>query len=157
MNTALTLEERAYNYETMQHIHEVARLLHMVCKELMDRADVHDATKLEEPELSGFMNAKPLAGMTYGSKEFEEQKKGLKEALDHHYAKNSHHPEHYKDGLNDMTLIDLVELFVDWKSSSIRHSDGNLLKSIDINSNRFNMSPQLTRIFQNTALLFDRI
>jgi hypothetical protein len=50
-----------------------------------------------------------------------------------------------------MNLIDLIELFCDWKASSLRHNNGNLLKSIEINAKRFNISEQLTKIFENTA------
>ena len=79
----------------------------------------------------------------------------MKPALDHHYAKNKHHPEHYPDGINDMTLVDLVEMFADWKAATMRHNDGNLLKSIEINTKRFNIDKQLAQIFVNTAKLFD--
>ena len=54
-----------------------------------------------------------------------------------------------------MNLVDLVEMFCDWKASSMRHIDGNLLKSIDINASRFNMSSQLKQIFINTAKMYD--
>ncbi len=50
-----------------------------------------------------------------------------------------------------MTLIDLIEMLVDWKAASERHNDGNILKSIEKNSSRFNMGVQLCRIFENTA------
>lgn len=50
-----------------------------------------------------------------------------------------------------MNLLDLVEMFCDWKASSERHNDGNLLKSIDINATRFNLNPQLVKIFKNTV------
>lgn len=50
-----------------------------------------------------------------------------------------------------MTLLDLIEMLVDWKASSERHNNGNILKSIEINGNRFGMSPQLIEIFENTA------
>lgn len=53
--------------------------------------------------------------------------------------------------VNDMSLIDLVELFLDWKAASERHNDGNILKSIEINAQRFNLNPQLVSIFENTA------
>lgn len=79
----------------------------------------------------------------------------MKPALEHHYANYRHHPEHFVDGVNDMNLIDLVEMICDWKASTLRHNDGNLLKSIEINAQRFGMSEQLTQILVNTAKLFD--
>jgi hypothetical protein len=41
-------------------------------------------------------------------------------------------------------------MLIDWKSSSERHNDGNIRKSLEINAERFNFSPQLTKIFENT-------
>jgi hypothetical protein len=49
-----------------------------------------------------------------------------------------------------MDLIDLVEMFCDWKAATLRHKDGDINKSIEINSQRFKMSDQLKKIFINT-------
>ena len=67
-------------------------------------------------------------------------------------ARNRHHPEHHKNGIDDMTLPDILEMFADWKASSERQNSGNILKSIEHNSGRFNINPQLVKIFENTAL-----
>jgi hypothetical protein len=54
-----------------------------------------------------------------------------------------------------MNLIDLVEMLCDWKAASERHNDGNIKKSIEINTARFGLSWQLAKILENTAdLLF---
>lgn len=58
--------------------------------------------------------------------------------------------------VSDMTLIDLLEMFVDWKASSERHANGDIFKSIEANSRRFAMGDQLRRIFENTATEFDQ-
>jgi hypothetical protein len=50
-----------------------------------------------------------------------------------------------------MDLIDLLEMFCDWKAASERHANGNIYKSIKINKQRFNISDQLEQIFINTA------
>jgi hypothetical protein len=54
-----------------------------------------------------------------------------------------------------MTLVDVVEMFCDWLASSQRHADGNILKSIDYNKDRFGMAEQLTTVLENTAKLYD--
>jgi hypothetical protein len=36
-----------------------------------------------------------------------------------------------------------------------RHNDGNIMKSIATNAERFDIDPQLAHIFENTAKLFD--
>ena len=153
----LTEQEQKTNQETEQHIANVQKYIHIVVGTLIARGLVHDLSKLQDPELPLFVEyTKKLAKCTYGSSEYKTFLEGLKPALDHHYAKNRHHPEHYLNGINDMTLVDLIEMFCDWKAATLRHNDGNLLKSIEINSKRFNISEQLTHIFENTAKLFDQ-
>jgi hypothetical protein len=76
--------------------------------------------------------------------------KDLKPTLDHHYSNNSHHPEHYKNGIDDMDLLDVIEMLMDWKASTERHDDGNIHSSLEINKNRFHISEQLYNILNNT-------
>jgi hypothetical protein len=148
----LTLEEQATNYITMRHIERVRNYLNMVISNLITRGENHDQSKLEQPEVELFTKYTPkLAVTTFGSEEYNQYKKEMGVALEHHYARNSHHPEHHKNGINDMSLLDLIEMLVDWKAASERHNDGNILKSIEYNGQRFEMSPQLIRIFENTA------
>lgn len=148
----LTQEQEATNWRTMQHIARVRDLLGEFITELLQRGRLHDQSKLASPEVEGFTEYTPkLAKCTFGSPEYNEFKKALGPALAHHYANNRHHPQHHKNGVNDMTLVDLLEMLVDWKAASERHNDGNIRKSIEINAELFQMSPQLTRIFENTA------
>lgn len=157
-NDQLSLEEKATNCETMKHIRLVGRLLHLVATELLRRADVHDQSKLERPEVEMFTKfTAKLATSAYGSEEYNNFRKSMGPALAHHYANNDHHPEHFKGGIDDMNLVQLVEMLCDWKASSTRHNDGNIRKSIEINADRFGMSPQLVRILENTASLFDGV
>ena len=154
----LTIEQRACNYETFLHIERVRNLLNLFIVDLLNRSALHDQSKLESPEVEMFTEfTNKLACCTYGSAEYNNYKTSMGEALKHHYANNRHHPEHHKNGVNDMTLIDLIEMLADWKAASERHNDGNILKSIEINATRFEMSQQLVRIFENTARLFDGV
>ncbi len=66
--------------------------------------------------------------------------------LEHHYGNNSHHPEFYENGIKGMNLIDLVEMLCDWKAATLRHINGDLLKSIEQNQKRFNYSDELKQI-----------
>ncbi len=154
MSTELTLAEQATNYSTMRHIERVRDLLNAMVINLLDRGRLHDQSKLVPPEVSAFTaHTNALAGLTYGSPEYNEQLKkvDLAPALSHHYANNRHHPQHWKNGIDDMDLLDLLEMLCDWKAASERHNDGNIKKSIEHNADRFHMAPQLTRIFENTA------
>lgn len=148
----LTEQEKATNYDTFRHIERVRNLLNLCIQDLLRRGELHDQTKLEPPEVALFAEYTPkLAGCTYGSDEYKQYLAAIKPALDHHYAHCRHHPEHHKNGVNDMNLLDLVEMLCDWKAASERHNDGNIRKSIEINANRFSVSPQLVKIFENTA------
>lgn len=137
--------------DTLLHIKRVNELLIYAANELLDRGVYHDQTKLGSPEKELFDEYTPkLKDSTYGSDEYKANLKGLEPALKHHYLNNSHHPEHYENGINGMDLFDLVEMFFDWKAAGERHADGNMEKSIEINKDRFKMSDQLVDIFRNT-------
>ena len=137
--------------DTLQHIQRVNELLIFAANKLLIRGVKHDRSKLESPEKELFDEYTPkLKACTYGSEEYKEFLKGLKVALDHHYKNNTHHPEHYKNGVNGFDLFDLIEMFFDWKAATERHADGDIRKSIDINKKRFNISEQLCNIFNNT-------
>ncbi len=148
----LTEAERATNFETMLHIDNVRLWLTRVRHELDLRAEAHDQSKLHNPEVGTFVKFTPkLKSSTYGSDEYKGFLAAMKPALDNHYACNAHHPEHHKDGIDGMTLVDLVEMLCDWKAATLRHANGDLDKSLGINSERFGMAPQLVRIFRNTV------
>ena len=136
--------------KTRQHILRVQELLTHMAEVLMQRGRLHDVSKLQEPELSFFDNARDLSEVEYNSKEYWDEMSKLKTALNSHYSKNSHHPEHYSNGIDGMDLMDIVEMYFDWKASGERHNDGSMQKSIKEGKKRFNMSDQLARIFENT-------
>lgn len=138
--------------DTMDHKEKVKKFMNLCIDDLVMRAENHDNSKLESPEKKYFDEYTPkLKDCTYGSDDYQKGLDGLKPALDHHYKVNSHHPEHYKNGVNGMTLVDLLELICDWKASSMRHEDGDINKSIEINKDRFKLSDQLVDILKNTV------
>lgn len=138
--------------ETLKHIKRVTEVLSLFVTDLINRGNNHDLSKLQDLELSLFTeHTQRLSKIEYGSDEYKASLEALKPALEHHYARNRHHPEHHKNGVNDMTLLDLIEMFCDWKAASERQNNGNILKSIEVNGKRFNMSEQLIKIFENTA------
>ena len=50
-----------------------------------------------------------------------------------------------------MTLLDIVEMLSDWRAATERNKNGNIRTSIEKNTVRYNMSPQLAQIMQNTV------
>ena len=116
---------------------------------------MHDQSKFSESELPVFTEyTSKLKGTTYGSDEYKQFLAEMKPALDHHYASNRHHPEHFQNGIRDMTLVDLVEMLLDWWASTQRHADGDIFRSITLNEKRFNIPPELSDIFRNTITAF---
>jgi hypothetical protein len=144
--------------ETEKHIRNVQKLMATVLVELEARARGHDKTKLESPEFETFVEFTPqLKCLTYWSKEYKQTLEKLWPALKHHYEVNRHHPDHFEHGVNDMTLIDILEMLADWKAATLRHTDGDIKRSIELNKSRFQLSPQLAQIMLNTLKLFDVI
>jgi hypothetical protein len=137
--------------ETIEHIRQVERRLNTVCVELRERGQRHDLSKLGKNEKPLFDEMTPkLKNLTYGTDEYKASLKGLGPALQHHYANNSHHPEHYPDGIAGMDLLDLIEMYCDWAAASLRTKDGDMSKSIEISIERFGIDGPLADIIRNT-------
>lgn len=137
--------------DTLNHIAEVRRMLIGVSVEMLSRGEEHDASKLESPEVEYFDKYTPkLKGTTYGSPEYERYRQLMQEGLDHHYAHNSHHPEHHDEGMADMNMFDLLEMLVDWIAATRRHADGDIYKSLEINQKRFGYSDEMRGLFGRT-------
>lgn len=135
-----------------EHIKRVGTLLVQIANELSLRAVKHDASKWSKEEWPYFEESTTsLSKLTYGSDEYKQQLEKLKPALEHHYSNNSHHPEFYKNGINEMNLFDLVEMIADWKAATERHEDGDINKSLLNNKARFSISDQLYQILINTV------
>lgn len=142
--------------ETYKHIQQVRSFLSLVVKNLLDRMLAHDQSKLQSPEVEAFDEFTPkLAALTYGSEEYKSLLEQIRPALEHHYAANRHHPEHFKEGIKGMTLLDLVEMLCDWKAATLRHNDGCIKRSVEINQKRFAYSDELKQILLNTITLFE--
>lgn len=138
--------------ETRLHIQRVQHFINKFVVDLIHRGEIHDASKLQEPELSGFAaNTGKLEKVEFGSEEYKGLLTELAPTINHHYSKNRHHPQHWKNGINDMTLLDLLEMLADWKAAGERNANGNIRKSIEVNAAKYEMSPQLVKIFENTV------
>lgn len=136
--------------DTLPHIKRVNELIIKFCSQLLERARCHDESKLSSPEKEAFDEETPkLKELVYGTDAYRESLKMLGPALQHHYKMNSHHPEHYPNGISGMDLFDLVEMFLDWKAASERGKDGKL--NIPSNAQRFHINEQLTSILANTV------
>lgn len=147
-------------YKTMVETHEhkqmVSKLINNIIVELMVRARTHDDSKLGDYEVDIFTKYTPkLAESTYGSEEYKQFLSEMKPALDHHYANNRHHPEYHKSGIQSMDLVDIIEMLCDWKAATLRHNDGDIDKSLDINQKRFGYSDTFKEQMRSTLKYLD--
>lgn len=138
--------------DTKAHIERVQELLKVCLENINSRSSCHDLSKFHAPEKPIFDEMTPkLKDSTYGSEEYKGFLASMKPALDNHYAHNSHHPEHYPNGIDGMSLLDLLEMLCDWKAAGERHANGSIARSLDINKGRFKISDQLHSVLENTA------
>lgn len=157
-------------YDTQTHIAQVRTLMFSAITNLLQRSIEHDLSKLEDPEKGMFDLFTPkLRGLTYGSDEYKKTLAEMGPALEHHYAHNSHHPEHLgyaecdicftrhprdfeghcsqcqhgtftlRPNIEGMSLFDLLEMLCDWKAAGMRHADGDFAKSLEYNRKHFNI------------------
>ena len=131
----------------LQHIQGVGNCLILLCSELMRRAITHDASRFTIEELEGSLKAQEEGhNLKFNTKEYHKWRESYKDLVDIHNRNNPHHPEHHKHGVNDMDLVDLLEMLCDWCDKA-----EDIDESIDINAERFNICPQLSRILKNTV------
>ena len=137
--------------DTLKHIDTVRKFLGHIILELEQRALLHDSSKLEDPEKRVYDEYTPLLkGLAYGSDEYKKTIEKMGYGVRHHYKHNSHHPEHYENGIGGMSLLDVIEMLADWKAASQRHADGDIWESLEINRARFEIDKQLHQILKNT-------
>jgi hypothetical protein len=138
--------------DTEKHINRVRELINICRARLEIRAAEHDLSKLQNPEKETFDVATPkLKASTYGSDEYKKMLADIKPALDHHYAANQHHPEHYSEGIKAMSLLDILEMLCDWKAAGERHANGSIQNSLKVNAVRFAIGTELRLILENTV------
>lgn len=143
--------------DTERHIEKVRGYLDRFAEALISRGEYHDSSKLTGIQKACFdENTPKLKTLTYGSKEYKKCLDDMNQALEEHYSYESHHPEHFKNGISGMNLLDLVEMFLDWMAATERHADGDIYASIEHNKDRFNIPDELADVFENTAELFGK-
>lgn len=134
--------------DTLKHISLVQSYLHIVADWLIQRSERHDASKLISPEKEMFDVFRPkLDTMDVNSAEYKQALIEMGDALQHHYQMNSHHPEHYPNGIAGMNLLDVIEMVCDWKAAADKKGQS---VSMEWARKRFKIDPQLENIISNT-------
>jgi len=139
--------------DTRKHIGLVRERLAMVRDLLARRGEVHDQSKVVPgPEKEGFdVHRQMLDRLEYGTPEYMAHVESIKPLMEMHYRNNSHHPEHYPNGVNGMSLLDLIEMLCDWDAAAHRKPDGHLSQGFEFNLKRHNIDTQLGDVLRNTA------
>lgn len=156
MTTATQADLERSRQETLLHISKVQARMDECVAFLRARANAHDLSKLQEPELSGYAVLQTrLADVEYGTPAYREALAKAKPTIAHHYAANDHHPEHYPNGVAGMSLLALLEMVCDWKAASERTKQGSIGRSLPVNVDRFGLDPQLASIIEATIRELD--
>lgn len=144
---------------TLRHRALVRELLTACAAELVNRGVVHDESKFDPIEQGPLDEMQRLieteGNVPFGSPEYEARKALLGPMLEHHYAKNSHHPEFYHsdhpdgDGVSGMDLFDLVEMVMDWKAASERGAESAM--NLTFLVEKYEIAWMLESVMRNTA------
>lgn len=119
---------------------------------LDERFDTHDQSKLESPEKECYDKYIPLLKKyKFGTPEYNQVREAMrKDGMAHHTEVNRHHPEHFKNGISDMNLIDLIEHILDCYAASM-NSDTGFDVGMQKNTERFHYPKELQEIIHNTS------
>ena len=145
----MTLESKGLRLIAAHNLNVQNQLANVIAN-LAKRMANHDQSKYSEKEFD-LVEGKPyLQTLEYNTPEYKAGLARVKTAVDHHYHVNSHHPEHYSDGIKGMTLLDLIEMACDWEAASAEH-DSTFLISINRNVERFGLSAEIQERLMNTG------
>lgn len=138
---------------TKEHIVKVRDNMSIFNKVINVRGLKHDLSKItSDIEYDNYRKViMTLKKEKTGSQEYNKARESIKPAVDHHYENNEHHPEHFKDGISGMNLIDLIEMMSDWQAVNDEVPGRDLKPWIRKCKDKYNMSDDLFNVFMNTA------
>lgn len=138
-----------------KHKSSVRKRLLFIASELQKRAEHHDDSKLEYPELGWLVAMDKEGRAPYGSEAYFEKMKRWDCFFKHHYDKNPHHPDHYTaEGTHGMTIVDIVEMMCDVISYCDELPSTKAFEIINEQAERFGLSDELASILKNTLLRY---
>ena len=142
-------------WHTLKHKVLVLGYILRFCAKLVMRGLVHDCSKFSLYEGKSYGKFLPeFKKIKYGTKEYAAILAKFQPAIEHHYQYNKHHPQHFEEGYTAMSLLDITEMFFDWKAASSKNTGtGSLEKSLSINAKRFKMSEDIVKIMNNSLEL----
>lgn len=135
-----------------RHISHVRKHLDVFIQLLRQRGLRHDESKLKSPEFEMWCEMDEEPRYKYGSDEYKAKMKRWKHLFKMHYSQNRHHPEHFTFGINEMTLVDLVEMLCDWLGYKDKLSITEAINTVETQMKRFNFTEELRDIMVNTLI-----
>ena len=127
----------------IRHRDNVGNLLKRFTTQLELRSFTHDLSKFELDEFVGFCELdarRSHSKEVYGSKSYEAGIKDI-DAVKLHQSRNSHHLEYHPNGLDDMSLGDVVEMLIDWEiARRERDAESDIEKTWQIRQQRFGLT-----------------
>lgn len=154
MQEDMTIDKQAIKtiQDVNSHRLSVQRKIYFLISKLEERAFAHDLSKLQSPEISWLIEMDKEPRYKYGSDEYFEKMKRWQKFFDHHYKMNRHHPDHFWNGVNGMSLVDLIEYLCDIISYFDELHVQEAIDTIDKQKDRFRLSEQLADVLKNTLL-----
>jgi len=119
----------------IRHQKHLAANVERLIGDLAQRAQMHDQSKLGPDEFPGFVKIHHIARENpIGSDAYE---MALRDApcIHHHFAENSHHPEHHAS-VEQMGWLDIVEMVLDWKAAADTYGMTTARESLEYQFNR---------------------
>jgi hypothetical protein len=113
----------------LRHRALVQKNFNKFISKLNERRDLHDISKYQEDEFNGFseLDSEEVFNLYSTDQEKYKEKISQNKGIALHYARNTHHPEHFKDaehssayafgGIDFMSFTDILEMVIDWKSA----------------------------------------
>ena len=136
-----------------EHKQRVSYYLNLLIHSLQWRSLQHDNSKLEPEEFDAYSSQMDeFCTHEFGSPGYVKAKETIADAVNHHYMCNSHHPEHYSNGIDGMDLVDVIEMICDWKAATTNNpkAPGTMQKSFDYAVAKYGITPQLANVILNT-------
>lgn len=149
----MTIGTRLYYYRSVV-AHKIVVFYYTLkfCKRLLGKALKHDNSKFSKVETDIIAPClKLFRNLPYGTMDYDKASEAVKLALNTHYQRNNHHPEHYTryDHEHHMGMLDRIEMIVDWAAAS-RKGIG-VFKSIGLNKDRYGFDAQQKQEYVDIA------
>lgn len=141
-------EEKGYHL-VAAHIRGVQTWMRHVIMLWTNRMVFHDQSKYSSPELPLIHQKARLDSIPLNTPDYYDALSQIKSAVQAHYECNTHHPEHYANGVLDMGLLDLMEMICDWRVAAEMNGT-DLAVSFDKCVERFDIPQELRTVLLNT-------